>query len=249
MRRLLPEPAEDTTIDALVATLRPWENAPADRPRVLSNFVISLDGRTTVGGVSRPLGSDTDTSMLVALRTRVDAVMIGAATMRAERYGRVVGDPAKRARREEAGLSPDPLFAVVSGSLDLPWDAPLFSEEGGRVVIFTTSESDLPDTDVPIEVIRHEGGLDLAAALAYLRTEEGVRALLCEGGAHLHGALHQAGMVDEMFVTHAPKLVGGSGPGLVAGLPQELRALEIAWLVAEPDTCEVFARYKLAADG
>ena len=64
--------------------------------------------------------------MLVGLRTRVDAVMIGAGTMRAERYGRVVGDPAKRQRREREGLPHDPLVVIVSGGLDLPWDAPLF---------------------------------------------------------------------------------------------------------------------------
>ena len=63
--------------------------------------------------------------------------MIGAGTLRAERYGRVVADPAKREQRESLGLAPDPLMVIVSGSLDLPWDAPIFTEAAGRIVIFT----------------------------------------------------------------------------------------------------------------
>ena len=104
------------------------------------NFALTLDGHSTIDGVSREIGSDRDTELLVCLRTRADAVMIGGGTMRAERYGRVVADPAKREKREELGLAPDPLMVIVSGRLDLPWDAPLFTEGVGRIVIFTASD-------------------------------------------------------------------------------------------------------------
>ena len=60
---------------------------------MLMNFVASADGRATIDGRSGPLGSRTDMEMLQRLRTRVDAVMIGAGTMRAERYGRMVLRP------------------------------------------------------------------------------------------------------------------------------------------------------------
>ena len=72
-----------------------------------------------------------------------------------------------------------------------------------------------------------------------------MRSLLCEGGPNLHAQLLQAGLVDELFVTHAPKLAGGEGPGLVAGLPEAERPLELVWLVAEPETDELFARYRV----
>jgi len=85
MRRLLPDPGE-TTVAEQLAAYRPWEEAPAERPRVAVNFVATLDGRATIGGVSGPIGSRADTEMLVGLRERFDAVMIGAGTMRAERY-------------------------------------------------------------------------------------------------------------------------------------------------------------------
>ena len=57
-------------------------------PSWRSNFAATVDGRATIGGVSGPIGSSADTAMLAGLRTRFDAVMIGAGTMRAERYGR-----------------------------------------------------------------------------------------------------------------------------------------------------------------
>ena len=91
-------------------------------------------------------------------------------------------------------------------------------------------------------MIRHEGRVDLAAALTHLRTERGVRTLLCEGGPGLHAQLIEAGLVDELFVTHAPKLAGGEGPGLVTGLPELERPLELAWLLEHEG--ELFGRYR-----
>ena len=245
MRRLLPEPAADVTVPELIAELHPSDDPREDRPHVMTNFVLTLDGKATIGGVSGPIGTRRDTAMLVGLRTRVDAVMIGAGTMREECYGRVMADPAKRERREEDGLPRDPLMVLVSGRLDLPWEAPLFTEGGGQVLIFTTSDDDPPATETPVQLVRGEGMVDLSAALERLRTEHGVRSLLCEGGPNLHAQLLQAGLVDELFVTHAPKLAGGEGPGLVAGLPEAERPLELVWLVAEPETDELFARYRV----
>src|SRR5215510_1993401 len=114
MRRLLPDPGE-VTVEEQLDSYRPREGAREDRPFVAMNFAATVDGRATIGGVSGPIGSATDTAMLAGLRTRFDAVMIGAGTMRAERYGRPVGDPAKRQHREEVGLSPNPLMVIVSG--------------------------------------------------------------------------------------------------------------------------------------
>ena len=245
MRRLLPEPATDVTVPELIAEFRPSDDPRENRPHVITNFVLTLDGKATIGGVSGPIGTRRDTAMLVGLRTRVDAVMIGAGTMREECYGRVMADPAKRERREEDGLPRDPLMVLVSGRLDLPWEAPLFTEGGGQVLIFTTSDDDPPATETPVQLVRGEGMVDLSAALERLRTEHGVRSLLCEGGPNLHAQLLQAGLVDELFVTHAPKLAGGEGPGLVAGLPEAERPLELVWLVAEPETDELFARYRV----
>ena len=246
MRRLLPDPGP-TSVGQQLDELELAAQAPDHRPYVITNFALTLDGRATIQGRSGAIGSDTDTQMLVGLRTKVDAVMIGAGTMRAVRYGRVVPDPEQRARRDRDGLPHDPLAVVVSGRLDIPWDAPLFTEGGGQVLIFTASETEAPETRTPVSVVRHRDRVDLAEALAHLRAERGVRTLLCEGGPRVHAQLIEAGLVDELFVTHAPKLAGGEGPGLVTGLPELERPLEVAWLLEQDG--ELFARYRTIRPG
>jgi riboflavin biosynthesis pyrimidine reductase len=164
----------------------PWEGEREDRPFVAMNFASTLDGRATIGGVSGPIGSETDTAMLAGLRKRFDAVMIGAGTMRAERY---------------AGLEKR-LIVVESGAGE--W-------------------------------------VDLAELLAELR-EEGVRAVMCEGGPTLHGSLQAAGLVDELFLTIAPKLGGDEGPRIVEGPMPEVVGLEMLWLLEQDG--ELFARYR-----
>ena len=241
VRRLLPE-AGATTIADEVASYDFVGAAHAERPYTVTNFALTVDGRATIAGRSGAIGTETDTAMLVGLRTRVDALMIGAGTMRAERYGRVVGDPQKRARREREGLPHDPLMVIVSARLDLPWDAELFTSGAGRVLIFTAAETEAPETATPVRVVRHEGMVDLAEAMRYLRTERGIRGLLCEGGPHLHAQLLEHELVDELFITTAPKLAGGSGPSLAEGLPAEVRELELVSLLA--DGGELFHRYR-----
>jgi riboflavin-specific deaminase-like protein len=242
VRRLLPSPGE-TTVAAQLAGLDLIDLAYADRPYVVLNFATTLDGRAAISGRSGAIGSDTDTEMLQRLRTRVDAVMIGAGTLRAERYGRIVPDPQYRAWRERVGLAHDPLAVVVSNRFELPWDAPLFTDGGGRVVVFTASEAEAPETATPVRVVRHPGGVELERALAHLRTERGIRSLLCEGGPTLHGQLREAGLADELFLTIAPKLAGGDAPRILEGELPEVIEMQLAWLL-EADG-ELFARYRL----
>jgi 5-amino-6-(5-phosphoribosylamino)uracil reductase len=241
VQRLTPDPGP-TSVEAQLDTYRPWEHPHEERPFVAMNFAATVDGRATIAGVSGPIGSATDTAMLVGLRTRFDAVMIGAGTMRAERYGRPVADQERRERRERIGLPHDPLMVIVSGRLDLPWDAPLFTEGAGRVLVFTSSEAEPPEVATSLRVVRQSGAVDLAAALRHLRHERGVRALLCEGGPRLHAELQAGGLVDDLFLTIAPKLVGGGAPRIVEGELPGIVPLELAWLLEEDG--ELFARYR-----
>jgi riboflavin-specific deaminase-like protein len=240
VRRLLPDPGE-TTVEEQLEAYRPWERPHGERPYLAVNFAATVDGRAAIGGVSGPIGSATDTAMLAGLRTRFDAVMIGAGTMRAERYGRLVPSQEKRERRERLGLPHDPLMVIVSGRLDLPWDAPLFAE-GGRALVFTSSAAEPPETAASLRVVRHEGAVDLRAALRHLRRERGVRALLCEGGPRLHGELQAGGLVDDLFLTIAPRLSGGEAPRIVEGALPRIVELEPAWLLEQDG--ELFARYR-----
>jgi riboflavin-specific deaminase-like protein len=241
VQRLVPDPGP-TTIEEQLAGLDLVDLAFTDRPYLVMNFATTLDGRAAIEGRSGPIGSEADTRVLQLLRTRVDAVMIGAGTMRAERYGRMVSDPSLRARRERNGLPHDPLAVIVSGRLDLPWDAPLFTDGGGRVLIFTASEAEPPETETSLRVVRHEGAVDLTAAMLHLREERGIRALLCEGGPHLHQQLQEAGLVDELFLTIAPKLAGGAEPRVIEGDLPSVIDFELAWLLEERG--ELFGRYR-----
>lgn len=212
VQRLFPDPGP-TSIAAEIGNYRPFEHPRRDRPWVAANMVTSLDGRAAVEGGSTGLGGPADREFFLKLRTRFDAIMVGAGTLRAERYGRLVRDPQARALRERIGLPHDPLAVIVSGRLDLPWDAPLFTDGGGRVLVFTREQPDpKPETATSLRIHSMPGGIDLAGALRHLRRERGIRALLCEGGPHLLGQLVDADLLDELFLTVSPLVTGGDGP-------------------------------------
>jgi len=242
IRRLLPDDAQ-TTVAEQLAELELKELAHPVRPYLILNFATTLDGRAAIAGRSGPIGSATDTEMLQRLRTRVDAVMIGAGTMRAERYGRMVSDPDFRAWRERVGLAHDPLAVIVSNRFELPWDAPLFTDGGGRCLIFTASDAEPPKTKTPVACVQHPNGVELDKALEYLRKEAGIRSVLCEGGPTLHGRLREGGLADELFLTIAPKLAGGEAPRILEGALPDVIDMQLAWLLESHG--ELFARYRM----
>ena len=243
MRRLLPEPGE-LTADELVATLDLGGLAGPDRPYVAVNMVTTADGRASVLGRTAPISSVPDRQLFHALRTRVDAVMVGAGTVRTERYGRLVRDPARREQRVAAGLAADPLAIVVSGSLHLPADVPLLQDPDSHVVVITASGGVIEGCRAEVEYLR-SSPVDLPGALATLRARHGVRSILCEGGPHLNASLLAAGLFDELFLTTAPKIAGGAGALTIMG-DAPLRGpvdLRLRWLLEAEG--ELFARYAL----
>jgi riboflavin biosynthesis pyrimidine reductase len=255
LNRLLP-PGDPATAAAIVEGLGLWERTepPAGRPRVLLNMVSTIDGRAAIGGRSGPIAGGADRELFHALRTPVDAVMAGAGTMRAERYGRILREPACRRLRHERGLSEEPLACVVSASLALPEDLPLLAEPAAHVAVLTPSDASLPATAARVEYVRRadgDGRLDLAAAMAELRARFAVEVVLCEGGPHLNRQLLGAGLVDELFLSLAPKLAGGdpaSGQALRIVAGEELAeplALELRGAV-EHDS-QLFLRYGVSA--
>jgi riboflavin-specific deaminase-like protein len=192
------------------------DRAPADRPFVYVNMITTVDGRAAVNGRSAGLGDEADLQSLLDLRTSADAVLIGTGTLRAEGYDRLVRSEERRAQRVAAGLAEDPVAVLVSRRFDIPWEAGLFAAAEQPVLIYTGVEAAVPDVAAPVEVVRLVDPAP-AAALADLRTR-GVRALLCEGGPTLHGALHAAALVDELFLTVAPLLTGDEDePSIIAG--------------------------------
>src|SRR5580704_11719422 len=96
-RELFPEPGP-FDLGARLETLDLGAHA-TDRPYTVANFVASADGRATFDGRSGHLGDDGDRSVFHGLREQVDAVLVGTGTLRAERYGRILGKVERRERR------------------------------------------------------------------------------------------------------------------------------------------------------
>ena len=224
----------------------PHERAPAHRPFVFANMISTADGRAAREGRSATIGGDADLQQLLDLRAAADAVLIGTGTLRAEGYDRLVRREERRARRRDAGLAEDPLAVVLSRRFDVPWDAGLFQAPEQPVLVYTGVDAgEPPDVPAPVEVVRLAVP-GLTEMLADLRAR-GVRALLSEGGPTMHGALHSAGVVDELFLTIAPLLTGDEDePNIVEGgrLPQ---AVGLELLSVRREGSEVFLRYGRAS--
>jgi riboflavin biosynthesis pyrimidine reductase len=243
-RGLYPD-CTDVEIDAEIRALDLRERSADGRPYTVANFVTSLDGRASVQGRSGALGDDGDKALFHALRGAVDAVLVGTRTLAAERYGRIISDPELRERRRAEGAAPEPLTAVLTRSGRLPLEIPLFAEPEARVVVFAPGALELGDTAAHVEVVQlAQDALDFRHALAHLRTGYDVRACLCEGGPTVLSRLLHERSVDELFLTLAPKLVGGGlAPALTTGaaLP-ELAGAELAGVLEHAGT--LFLRYR-----
>jgi riboflavin biosynthesis pyrimidine reductase len=216
LKRLLP-PGPPGTVAAIVEDLGLWErpSSPSGRPHVLANMVATVDGRATLSGRSGPLSGASDRALFHGLRAAVDGVLVGAGTVRTERYGRMIAEDSTRRLRRERGLSEEPLACIVSGRLAIDEDLPLLQEPSARVAILTSSSASLPASNAQVDYVRaaREGRLDLEAALLKLRERFGVDSLLCEGGPHLCGQLLAAGLLDELFLSLSPLLAGGEPAG------------------------------------
>lgn len=244
-RQLLPHFAS-VDVDALLAHLTDDVEPPPDRPFTFVNFVASADGRATLQGRSGGLGDDGDRAMFHGLREQVDAVLTGTGTLRTERYGRILGKAERRERRAAAGRTAEPLACIVSRSGEVPTSIPLFYEPEARVVVYAPRPVDVSDAAAHVEVVVLDPDhLTLHGALRRLRSDHDVRTLLCEGGPTLFSAMLAEGLVDEFFLTLAPKLAGGgSEPTIATGAelphPQEMA---IRWLLERNGS--LYLRYSL----
>ena len=107
----------------------------------------------------------------------------------------------------------------------------MFADPRARIILYAPPGAAVPDGSA--QIIMHAGDPppeDLAKVLVSLRREHAVKSLLCEGGPTLFGALLAEDLVDELFLTISPVLVGGKELGVTAGapLPSPL-ALTLVW--------------------
>lgn len=244
LERLYPRPGQVEAADAF-SRLDLGSRAPEERPYVVLNMVATLDGKAALDGTTRGLGGEADREIFRHLRTQADAIMAGAGTVREERYGRAVKSDALRAKRQDEGLAAEPLTVIVSASMDLPADLPILQAEGAPVVVATGAEGELEGVVADVTYLRT--GADLPVLLARLRQEHGVRSVLCEGGPTLNAHLLAAGLVDELFLTLDPKLVGGADALTLAAGRQLAEPVDAELLTLLKGDDGLFFRWRIRA--
>jgi riboflavin-specific deaminase-like protein len=239
---LFPE-RRRTSPEELASGLRLGDQAPADRPYLVLNMVSSLDGRAALDWRTQGLSTEIDRLLFHHLRTQADAVMVGAGTARTERYGRMSKSDELRDKREREGLARDPLAVVVSGRLDLPADLPLLNEPEQRVLVATASDAELTGLGEQVEYARV--GDDLPRLMAHLRERYGIRSVLCEGGPTLNSFLLAAGLVDELFLTLNPKLVGGAAALTIVAGRELVEPAELSLMSVTQGGGDLFTRWRV----
>jgi riboflavin-specific deaminase-like protein len=247
-RRVFPDHGESSPQEA-AAALREQAEPPAERPYLALNMVATADGRITIGGRSGPIGNEADRELFHELRANVDAVIVGAGTVRTERYGRIVRDADRREQRTEAGLEPDPLAVIVSARLALDADIPLLQDPDSKVVIVTASAKEIEGAQAEVEYVRIDPGeeagvLPLAGAMKQIR-DRGIETVLCEGGPVLNATLLEEGLVDELFLALASKLSAGIGPTIVSG-PELDPTVDMRLITAHEAGGDLFLRYRIS---
>jgi riboflavin biosynthesis pyrimidine reductase len=203
-------------------------------------MISSLDGRATLAGRTAALGNPGDRQLFHALRARADAVMAGAQTLRIERYGPIVRDPELLALRAARGLEPQPLAVTVSRTLDLDPTLPLLADPGSHLVVLTPSAGRLPPCPARVSYLR---GPELGPLLARLGDELGVRRIVTEGGPTLNAELLRGALLDEVFLSTSPVLLGGPDPLTIVAGPALQTRLELVGLLEHES--HLYARYRV----
>lgn len=201
----------------------------------MANMVASLDGAHSLDGRSAPLSGPADRKTFHAIRSVADVVLVAAGTVRVERYGRPRAEPWAQEARAARGQEPAPLLVIVSRALVLPDDLPLLTGDGAEPLVLHPAAADasvLPPGVRSWPVGEHR--VDLRAALEQL-ADRGMRVVLCEGGPQLLGDLVELDLLDELFLTISPKLVGGANLGLLGEAPEMDRRMSLHRALTEDD--------------
>lgn len=245
MRRLHSDHAE--AVEPAAAYAYPNER----RPWLRANMVAGADGAATIGGTSRGLSSPADRALLQLLRGLADVVIVGASTVRRERYGAAPAREEWQARRRAAGQTPAPAIAVVSRSLDLDPDSALFTaaRADARTIVLTAGSAPADRLralgEVADVIVAGEHEVALEDAVDEL-VRRGHRRMLTEGGPNLLASIVGAGRLDELCLTLSPLLTAGSAQRILTGdaFPQPVR-MDLAHVLEEDG--HLFLRYLVDA--
>jgi len=186
-----------------------------DLPFVYINVATTADGKLAPANRHFvPFGSKRDQELLLELRARADAVMSGTRTVGPMPVNLGPGPAKYRRMRLRKGLAEYNLRVVVSGSGNLNPNAEIFRHRFSPIIVLVTRrapESKLRRLRRVADNVKAFGDtqLNFTQALRWLRKKWGVKRLLCEGGGEVNAGLFEEGLVDEVYHTLSPLVVGG----------------------------------------
>jgi riboflavin biosynthesis pyrimidine reductase len=231
-----------------VVELASYYGNGAAQPRGLlrANMVASADGAGDVNGRSAGLSGPADKMIFNVLRSLADLILVGAGTVRTERYRPVHADQIWSELRPPGATVPP--IAIVTGQLDLDPDSQLLTSPpaGAQTIVITTAAA---PADKRAAIARHariieagEDRLDVTAAIGALR-ELGYSSILTEGGPTLLGHLVAAGLVDELCLTTSPLLAVGSAGRIIGGVALADATVKLSLRHVLTDDGFLFCRY------
>jgi riboflavin biosynthesis pyrimidine reductase len=207
-------------------------------------MIASVDGGTSLKGTSGALGGAADHEVFATLRSFADVILVGAGTLRAERYGPARLDEPHRQARVARGQPPVPPIAVLTRSADLDWSTPFFADAEARPVVVTVEHAGdqlRHAADVAEVIIAGDDHVDLRRAIDELAIH-GWGNILVEGGPSINAELAVLDAIDELCLTISPTMLGGTSARVLRdGTPDPPPTLRVASILTSGDY--LFLRY------
>ncbi|WP_165975447.1 dihydrofolate reductase family protein [Actinomadura rubrisoli] len=204
---------------------------PETAPWLRANMIATLDGGIQYRGSTSALGYSGDWALMQHLRTLADVVIMGATTVR------------------EYGSYPPgaPKLAIVSRSLRLDFEGPLFVEAPTPPIVVTCGAA-------PVERLREAerraevmvcgaDSADMGEALQRL-AEQGYARQLCEGGPVVLAEVAAAGWLHELCLTLSPSITAGDAARILDGPVIDMQSMELCHAVQDGNY--LFLRYRMA---
>ncbi len=186
----------------------------ADRPYTLLSCSMSIDGYIDGATESRlMLSNDQDFDRVDEVRAGVDAILVGATTVRNDNPRLQVRDAGRRRARVDHGLPEQPIKVTITQRGRLETSHRFFADDGSPKLVYASSRvadeltgrlgqvSEIVDAGDPVRMSRLTS--DLHA--------RGVRRLMVEGGGAVHTQFLAEDLVDELQLVIAPFFVGEPG--------------------------------------
>ncbi|MGH3772609.1 MAG: RibD family protein [Pseudonocardiaceae bacterium] len=183
----------------------------AARPHVLASVAMSLDGYIDDMHEARlMLSNDEDLDRVDAVRASVDAILVGANTIRRDNPRLLVRSSARQEERIRRGLPPQPMKVTLTGRGGLDVTARFFSAGDSEKLVYTRDQAvpAVRETLADVATVVAAGEpIDLGLVLDDLGARA-VKRLMVEGGCAIHTQFLSAGLVDEIHLVIAPFFVG-----------------------------------------